>query len=96
MPDFPPRSHNQIDLLTIAEEDLLQKLSLLHTSKTTGPDRIHAWILKEGRYGLCKPLLMLFIKVSVENSPQTGNKQMLHQYLKRGVGTILIIIAQSV
>ena len=36
------------------------KLSQLNISKTTGPDKIHAWILKEGRFGLCKPLLMLF------------------------------------
>ena len=59
MPDFPPRSHNQINLLTIAEEDLLHKLSQLNTSKATGPDGVHAWILNGGRYDLCKPLLIL-------------------------------------
>lgn len=60
VPDFPSRSQNQINSLTITENELLQKLSQLNTSKATGPDRIHAWILKEGRYGLCKPLLTLF------------------------------------
>ena len=60
VPDFPSRSHNQINSLIIAEEDLLQKLSQLNISKATGPDKIHAWILKEGRYGLCKPLSMLY------------------------------------
>ena len=60
VPDFPPRCLNRIDSLAITEEDLLLRLSQLNTSKATGPDRIHAWILKEGRYGLCKPLSMLY------------------------------------
>ena len=60
MPYFPTKSLNQINALLITEGDLLQKLSQLNISKTTGPDKIHAWILKEGRFGLCKPLLMLF------------------------------------
>ena len=92
VPDFPPRYHNQINSLTIAEENLLQNLSQLNT---TGPDGIHSWILKEGRYGLCKPLSMLYnLSLKCGNSPQIGNKQLLHQYLKRGIGMILITIAQ--
>ena len=60
VPDFPSRSHNQINSLVIAEEDLLRRLSQLNTSKAMGPDGIHTWLLKEGRYGLCKPLAMLY------------------------------------
>ena len=60
MSHFPPRSSNYINALSITKGDLLQKLSQLNISKTVGPDKIHAWILKEGHFGLCKPLLMLF------------------------------------
>ena len=38
----------------------MQRLSQLNTSKVTGPDKIHSWILKEGQYGLFKPLSMLY------------------------------------
>ena len=52
MPHFPLNSSYQIDALLITEGDLRQKLSQLNISKTTGPDKIHAWILKEGSFGL--------------------------------------------
>ena len=35
-------------------------MSQLNISKAMDPDKIHAWILKEGRYGLYKPLSMLY------------------------------------
>ena len=52
----PPRTHNLINSLVIDEEDLSQRLSQLNTSKAMGPDGVHAWLLKEGHYGLYKPL----------------------------------------
>ena len=72
LPHFPPRSLNQINLLSITEGDLLQKLSQPNISKTFGPDKIHAWILKEGRFGLCKPLLADVVQpvIKVWKTPQ--------------------------
>ena len=39
---------------------MISLVSLLNTSKAMGLDRIHAWILIESRYGLCKLLSMLY------------------------------------
>jgi len=60
IPEFPTRCSVQIDSFSVTEEDLFQKLSTLDTGKATGPDKIHTWIVKEGRRGSCKPLAMLF------------------------------------
>ena len=77
MPHFPPGSLKQVNALSITEGDLLQKLAQLNISKTAGPDKLHAWILKEGCFGLCKPLLMLF-NLSLKCAPQSGNRPLLH------------------
>jgi len=45
MPDFPIRSPDEFNFLSISEDDLL-KLSQLNTSEAVGPDKIHPWILK--------------------------------------------------
>ena len=88
-------SHSQISSLVIAEEDLLQKLSQLNTSKAMGPDRIHTWILKEGRYGLCKPLLMLFnLSLKCGKLPTDWKQATVTPIFKRGLVMIQIIIAR--
>ena len=51
IPEFPTRCSVQIDSLSVTEEDLFQKLSTLNTGKAMSPDKIHTWILKEGRQG---------------------------------------------
>ena len=48
--------------ISITEDDLLHKLSHLNTSKAMGPDKIHAWILRENPFGLCKPLAVDVVK----------------------------------
>ena len=85
VPDFPSRSHNQINSLIIAEEDLLQKLSQLNISKAMGPDKIHAWILKEGRYGLCKPLSMLYnLSLKCSKLPTDWKQAIVTPIFKKG------------
>ena len=54
IPEFPTRCSVRIDSLSLTKDDLFQKLStlvpLVQIIYTT------AWILKEGRQGLCKSL----------------------------------------
>ena len=85
IPVFSPRSFNQISSLSITEEDLLQRLSQLNTSKTTGPDKIHSWILKEGRYGLCKPLSMLYnLSLKCGKLPTEWKQALVTPIFKKG------------
>ena len=59
LPPFePPRSN--LDNITITNEDVLDVLKLLNTSKASGPDFVHAKLLKEGANILSKHLCKLF------------------------------------
>ena len=85
VPDFPSRSYNQINSLIIAEEDLLRRLSQLNTNKAMGPDGIHTWLLKEGRYGLCKPLTMLYnLSLKRGKLPQDWKQALVTPIFKKG------------
>ena len=85
VPHFDTRCCNEMNSISITEDDLLHKLSHLNTSKAMGPDKIHAWVLKEGHFGLCKPLSMLYIlTLECGNSPQTGNKH-FYTDIQKGV-----------
>ena len=84
VPDFSSRTHNQSNLLVIAEEDLLRRLSQLNTSKAMGPDGIHRWLLKEDRYGLCKPLTMLYnLSLKCGKLPQDWKQALVAPIFKK-------------
>ena len=85
IPEFPTRCGVHINSLSITEEDLLQKLSTLNTGKAMGPDKIHTWILKEGRQGLCKPLTMLFnLSLNSGNLPIEWKQALVTPIFKKG------------
>ena len=51
-----------IDEFTVSEEDLINKMNLIKVDKSAGPDEIYPRILKECKYQLINPLLLLFNK----------------------------------
>ena len=57
-PFVPPRSTS--DNITISNENVLDVLKLISTSKASGPDFVHAKPLKEGAQTLSKHLSKLF------------------------------------
>ena len=79
IPEFATRSCNEINSLS---DDLL---SHLNTSKAMGPDKIHAWVLKEGRHGLRKPLSMLYnLSLKSGKFPSDWKQALVTPIFKKG------------
>ena len=57
-PYVPPRS--SLDDIVITDQDVLDVLKLINTTKASGPDFIHGKLLKEGADILCKHLSKIF------------------------------------
>ena len=56
LPDFPSRVNNSISSLVITEDLVYHELCNLNTTKTSGPDDMHPYILATFSEELCKPL----------------------------------------
>ena len=54
------KTNKTISNIAFNEQDIIDVLSNLATNKSTGPDGISQKILKETRYSISKPLLLLF------------------------------------
>ena len=60
LPNIPSRIDDVISNLTVTEELVYHKLLILNTSKATGPDEIHPYLLATFSNHLCKPLCLIY------------------------------------
>ena len=61
MPDFPTKVNSVLDDIAISESDVYDVLVSLNPNKTSGPDNLHPWLLRNCARSLTKPLFLLFI-----------------------------------
>jgi hypothetical protein len=60
LPTLDHLTVNNLDQINITEDDVIDVLKALNTTKATGPDEIHPRVLREASHVLGKPLAKLF------------------------------------
>ena len=97
LPNFPSRVGDAIPKLTVTEALVYHKLSILNTTKATGPDEIHPYILAAFCEHLCKPLCMIYNQsLQLGQLPQDWKLANVTPVLKMVKGIYPITIALSV
>ena len=83
LPPLPLDTPSNLDNITITQSDIKDVLTLLKSSKASGPDGINQRILKEGAQFIITPLCTLF-KMSLRENTflLVGKNQMLYHYLR--------------
>jgi hypothetical protein len=80
-----PANKDYLNAILITEEEILDQLSTLDTSKATGPDEISPHMLKQNKLQLIKPLHILFNRsIRESNFPLLWKKANITPIFKEG------------
>ena len=76
---------DRLDYVNVGERDILRLLSELNVHKSSGPDNLSPWFLKECRNGLVKPLTLLLRESMVTGVlPDVWKKAFVTPIFKKG------------
>ena len=83
MPVKESETNSSLSDIQITEKKIIEKIKSLKQNSAPGPDEIGTKLLKTASQEIAKPLCYIFNDYVPDWSRQTGERQQLHQSLKK-------------